>query len=129
MDGRSLDLGGIDVSLFGLLPAGSPVGHGEQSREERDREEHEQHLVPAALVGEQRGPDVHAPRLAHPSTISAAATTDAATAAATAHVVRMAALGRTSRSATSCAITTAATWPMASRPTCVQRTHRPRTRP
>src|SRR3546814_4414436 len=38
-----------------LVTGGPAVGDGEQPGEQRDRQQHEEYLVPAALMGEHRG--------------------------------------------------------------------------
>ena len=66
--GPSLDLGRIRRRRARPAAGGAPVGHGEQPGEQRDRDEHEQQLVPATLVGERRSrasPDHPAPQRGH----------------------------------------------------------------
>jgi len=46
------------------LPVGAPVGEAQQEHEEHDRYGNEQHLVPAALVGEHSDASDHGPTFA-----------------------------------------------------------------
>ena len=96
-----------------LATASKPANDG-------DGQQHEEQLVPAALVGEDCGHVCHHASVAGgalnraPSGLRPRWT--AASATAIAQVERMAARRRTSRSATSCAITRPTTWPSGEHP-------------
>src|SRR5690606_37829165 len=103
--------------------AGPAVGHPQQEGEHRNRHEHEEQLVPAALVGDDEGEG-----RAHRSS-SAPAATDTAQRAATAQVTVIAPRADRAARAVQWVRTTAATWPRPRAAICTQDTQASWARP